>query len=178
MAEPSTIARPYAEAIFALAAEAGRLAEWSAMLGALAQVAASKRVQAALSDPNLPTPRLAGIIVGVLAGQLSAECENFVRVLAENRRLDVLPEIQSQYDALKNEREGVVEAYIYSALELDAAQMADLIARLEKHTGRKVKARLSVDRELIGGVKVVIGDKVIDASARARLTALANALRA
>ncbi len=177
MAEPSTIARPYAEAAFRLADEAGKLAEWSAMLAALAQVAASERVQAALGDPNLPAPKLAGVFLGILGGKLSAACENFVRVLAENRRLEVLAEIRAQFEVLRNEREGVVEADVYSALELEPAQMADLVARLEKHTGRKVKAKLSLDRELIGGVKVVIGDKVIDASARAQLTALANALR-
>jgi F-type H+-transporting ATPase subunit delta len=178
MAELNTIARPYAEAVFSLADQAAGLTEWSAMLDALAQVARSERIRGALVDPTLSAPQLAGIILGILAGQLSAECENFVRVLAENRRLEALPEIRMQFEALKNEREGVVEADIRSALELDAAQVADLVARLEKHTGRKVKAKLSLDRELIGGVKVVIGDKVIDASARAQLTALANALRA
>jgi len=178
MAEPSTIARPYAEALFRIADASGKLVDWAAMLGMLAQVAASERVRAALSDPSLSAPKVTGLFLSVLSGNLTAECENFVRVLAENRRLDVLPEIRAQFDALKNEREGVVEADIYSALELDQAQMADLVARLEKHTGRTVKAKLSLDRELIGGVKVVIGDKVIDASARAQLEALANVLRA
>lgn len=178
MAEPSTIARPYAEATFRLADDAGKLAEWSAMLRALSQVAASERVQAALGDPNLSPPQLAGIFLSILAGELTHECENFVRVLAENRRLASLPEIHAQFEALKNEREGVLEAEIYSALELDAGQLADLVTRMEKHTGRKVKAKLSIDRELIGGVKVVLGDKVIDASARAQLTALGQALKA
>jgi F-type H+-transporting ATPase subunit delta len=101
-----------------------------------------------------------------------------VRVLAENGRLNLLPEIRQQFEALKNEREGVVEAEVQSAFELSEAQLADLVQRLEKKTGRKVRAQVSVDRELIGGVKVVLGDKVIDGSARAQLAALETALKA
>lgn len=178
MAEPSTIARPYAEAVFRLADAQGRLAEWSVALANLAAVAADARVRAAVGDPNLPAAKVAGLFIAVLAGKLSGEAENLVRVLAENDRLDVLAEICTQYEALKNEREGVVEAEVFSAFELDAAQVADLVSRLEKKTGRKVKARVSVDASLIGGVKIVIGDKVIDGSARAQLGALEAALKA
>ncbi len=101
-----------------------------------------------------------------------------MRVLAENGRLDVLQEICSHYEALKNEREGVVEAEVISAFEMNETQVADLVARLEKKTGRRVKARVSVDQNLIGGVKVVLGDKVIDGTARAQLGALEAALKA
>jgi F-type H+-transporting ATPase subunit delta len=177
VAQPSTIARPYAEAAFKLADAQGKLADWSAALANLAAVAADERVRAAAGDPNLPAAKVAGLFIAVLAGKLSGEAENFVRVLAENGRLDVLDEIRSQYEALKNEREGVMEAEVYSAFEMDAAQTADLVARLEKKTGRKVRAKVSVDKSLIGGVKVVLGDKVIDGSARAQLAALENALK-
>jgi F-type H+-transporting ATPase subunit delta len=177
MAEPSTIARPYAEAVFRIADAQGKLAEWSAALANLAAVAADARVRAAAGDPNLPAAKVAGIFIGILAGRLSGEAENFVRVLADNGRIDVLSEIHAQYEELKNEREGVVEAEVYSAFEMDAAQLADLVARLEKKSGRKVKAQVSVDQALIGGVKVVIGDKVIDGSARAQLGALEIALK-
>ena len=132
----------------------------------------------AVGDPNLSAAKVAGLFLSILAGKLSGDAENFVRVLAENGRLDVLGEIRDQYEALKNEREGVVEAEVVSAFEMDKAQVADLVARLEKKTGRKVKARVSVDRDLIGGVKVVLGDKVIDGSARAQLGALEAALKA
>ena len=111
-------------------------------------------------------------------GKLSGDAENFVRVLAENGRLGVVTEIRAHFEALKNEREGTLEAEVTTAFEMDQAQIADLVARLEKRTGRKVKARVSVDKSLIGGVKVVIGDKVIDGSARAQLSALENALKA
>lgn len=178
MAEPSTIARPYAEAAFKLADSQGRLAEWSAALANLAAVAADPRVRAAAGDPNLSAAKVAGLFLSILAGKLSGEAENFVRVLAENGRLDVVSEIHAQYEALKNEREGMVEAEVISAFEMDKAQVADLVTRLEKKTGRKVKAKLSVDPSLIGGVKVVIGDKVIDGSARAQLGALEIALKA
>ena len=178
MAEPSTIARPYAEAAFRLADAQGKLADWSEAIGNLAAVAADARVRAAIGDPNVPAARVAGMFIAVLQGKLSGEAENFVRVLAENGRLVVLTEIRSQFEALKNEREGVVEAEVYSAFEMDQAQTADLVARLEKKFGRKVRAKVSVDKSLIGGVKVVIGDKVIDGSARAQLAALETALQA
>jgi F-type H+-transporting ATPase subunit delta len=178
VAEPVTIARPYAEAAFRLADAQGKLTEWSATLANLSAVVADERVRAAIGDPNFPAAKVAGLVIGVLSGKLSGEAENFVRVLAENGRLEVLGEIRAQYEALKNDREGTVEAEVYSAFEMDAAQVADLVARLEKKTGRKVKARVSVDQALIGGVKIVIGDQVIDGSARAQLAALENALKA
>lgn len=178
MAEPSTIARPYAEAAFRLADAQGKLADWSAVLVNLSVVAADARVREAISDPNFPAAKVAGLFISVLAGKLTGEAENFVRVLAENGRLDVLAEIRTQYEALKNEREGTVEVEVYTAFEMDQAQVADLVSRLEKKTGRKVKARVSVDKSLIGGVKVMIGDKVIDGSVRAQLAALENALKA
>jgi len=178
MAEPSTIARPYAEAVFKLADAEGKLADWSAALANLAVVAADARVRAAMGDPNLSAAKLAGLIISILAGKLTGTAENFVRVLAENGRLDVLSEIRAQYEALKNEREGVVVAEVYTAFELDRAQVTDLVSRLEKKTRRKVKARVSLDKSLICGVKVVIGDKVIDGSARAQLGALETALKA
>ena len=178
MAEPSTIARPYAEAAFRLADAQSKLADWSTALANLAAVAADARVRVAVGDPNLSAAKAAGLFISILAGKLTGEIENFVRVLAENGRLEVLAEIRAQFEALKNEREGMVEAEVYTAFELEPAQVADLVSRLEKKTGRKVKARVSVDKSLIGGVKLVIGDKVIDGSARAQLGALENALKA
>jgi F-type H+-transporting ATPase subunit delta len=135
-------------------------------------------VRTAIGDPNLPAAKISGLIIAILAGKLSGEAENFVRVLAENGRLEVLADIRAQYEALKNEREGVVEAEIHTAFALDPAQVADLVSRLEKRTARKVNARVSVDKSLIGGVRIVIGDQVIDGSARAQLAALENALKA
>jgi len=177
MAEPSTIARPYAEAAFRLADASGKLADWSDMLGNLAKVAADPGVSAAMKDPNLSAPKVAGIFLNILGGRLTGEGENLVRVLAENRRLEVLPEISVQFEALKNEREGTVDAEIVSAFALDDAQLRELVTQLETKTGKNVKPRVSVDSALIAGVRVVIGDKVIDGSARAQLAALEAALK-
>jgi F-type H+-transporting ATPase subunit delta len=178
MAEPSTVARPYAEAAFKLADQAGALAKWSEMLAALAQVAENERVRMAIADPNLSDAKVAGVFISILSGKLSGEAENFVRVLARNDRLSLLHEIRQQFEVLKDKREGVIEAEVQSAFELDEAQLKDLVQRLEKKTGRKVRPHVSVDRELIGGVKIVLGDKVIDGSARAQLAALETALKA
>ena len=178
MAEPTTVARPYAEAAFRLADEAGALAKWSEMLAALALVAADERVRAAASDPNLGEAKVAGLFIAILSGRLSGEAENFVRVLAQNGRLELLPEIRAQFEVLKNEREGVLEAEVHSAFELSEGQVAELVQRLEKKTGRKVKTKVQVDKDLIAGVRIVLGDKVIDGSARAQLGALETALKA
>jgi F-type H+-transporting ATPase subunit delta len=177
MAEPATVARPYAEAVFALADEQGRRAEWSAMLAELCTVLSDPRVRAAVADPNLPAAKAAGLVIGILAGRLTAQAENFVRVLAENGRLELLPYVRAHYEALRNEREGVIEAEIASAFELEPGQLAGLVARLEQKTGRQVKAKVQLDPELIGGVRIVLGDRVIDGSARAQLAALESALK-
>ena len=178
MAEPSTVARPYAEAAFRLADEKGELARWSEMLASLVAVAHDERVQRAIADPNLSDAKLAGLFIAILSGRLAGDAENFVRVLAQNDRLALLPEIRTQFEALKNEREGVVEAEVQSAFELSGAQLKDIVQRLEKKTGRKVKSRVTVDQALIGGVRVLLGDKVIDGSVRAQLAALETALKA
>jgi F-type H+-transporting ATPase subunit delta len=178
MAEPNTVARPYAEAAFKLADEAGALGKWLEMLGALALVAADERVRAAMADPNLSDEQVAGIFIAILAGGLSGEAENFVRVLAYNKRLELLPLVREQFEALKNEREGVLEADVHSAFELSDAQVSDLAQRLARKTGRKVRTRVLIDKDLIAGVRIVLGDKVIDGSARAQLGALESALKA
>jgi len=176
MAEPSTVARPYAEAAFKLADASGSLAKWAEMIAGLATVSQDARVRAAVGDPNLSDAKVAGLFISILS--LSGEGENFVRVLAEAGRLGLLPEIRTQFEALRNERESVVEVEVVSAFELSAAQLADVVQRLEKKTGRKVRAKVQLDKELIGGIKVVLGDKVIDGSARAQLSALETALKA
>jgi F-type H+-transporting ATPase subunit delta len=113
-----------------------------------------------------------------VAGDLSAEAQNFLRLLVANNRLDTLPQISEQFDVLKNEREGVVDAHIVSALPLDAAQIAGLVADLEKRFKRKVNPVASVDASLIGGVRVAVGDEVIDGSVRGKLAAMTTGLLA
>jgi len=178
MAELSTIARPYAQAAFKLADEAGTLGPWSEALAALAMVAQDQRVEDLTGDPKVSPERLARLLIDVLEGRLSSEVQNFVRLVADNRRIPALGEIRVQFDVLKNSREGVQDVEIVSAFELDATQRSDLIARLEKSTGKKVNVHVTVDPQLIGGIKIIVGDKVIDASARAQLAALESTLRA
>lgn len=177
MAEPRTLARPYAEAVYRLAEASGKLADWSDMLANLAKVSTDAQISAAMGDPNLSAAKVAGMFIAILAGRLNGEAENLVRVLAENRRLEVLGEIATQFEVLKNEREGTVEAEIVSAFPMNQAQLQALLAQIETKTGKRVKPRISVDAKLIAGVRVVIGDKVIDGSARAQLAALEAALK-
>jgi F-type H+-transporting ATPase subunit delta len=175
MAENVTIARPYAEAIFALAEAGGALGKWSQTLAVMAAVAANPELRAATGDPNLSADQVYGLFAGA-CGDLVTEAQNLVRVLIENGRLATLPEIRDIYEELKNAREGVVEALITSAYPLDSGQLSTLVAELEQRFKRKVKPQVEVDAALIGGVRMQVGDEVIDGSVRGKLAAMALAL--
>ena len=165
MAENVTIARPYAEAAFQLASAGNALGPWSEALGRLALVAADPQMRDCISDPKLQPNQLAGLFLDVAGTGLSAEQQNYVRVLVDNERLQVLPEIRDLFVALKNEHEGVKEANITSAFPMEARFKA------------KLNVKVSVDPELIGGVKIAVGDEVIDASVRGKLANMAAALK-
>jgi F-type H+-transporting ATPase subunit delta len=175
MAEAVTVARPYAEAVFALADGAGALGKWSQALAVMAAVAAHPDVAAATSDPKLTSEQVYGLFAGA-CGDLTIEAQKLVRLLIENGRLALLPEICEIYEALKNEREGVVDARITTAYPLSAGQLSALVAELENRFKRKVKPQVEVDVGLIGGVRMQVGDEVIDVSVRGRLAAMAAAL--
>ncbi len=176
MAEPITIARPYAEAVFKLAVEGNTLAAWSDAIANIDGVVADSRVQACISDPKVSAQQLEGLVLGVLGDKLAGDARNFVQVLVQNKRLDVMPLIRSHFEALKREKEGVLEARIISALKMDDAQVKQLVAQLETKYQRKVIAQVETDASLIGGVKIVVGDKVIDGTVRGKLDAMAAAL--
>lgn len=177
MAELVTIARPYAEAVFRLARENKALTVWSERLALLAAIAADERVRSRLGDPEWSATQKADLISS-LAGQPSGGDEtNLISVLAENGRLALLPEIATLFDALKGEEEGVRDAIIHSAFPLDDAQLATLLADLEARFGSRIKAEVVVDQSLIGGVRIVVGDQVLDASVRGKLEALGSALK-
>ena len=176
MAESLTIARPYAEAAFKLACETGALPAWSEALGRLAVVAGTEVARELVGNPRLGTEQVAALIADA-AGQLGPEQVNFVRVLAENERIGVMPEIASAFEALRNAHEGVVDARVSSAYPLTDAQLADIVATLEQKFGAKVKASVKVEPELIGGVSIRAGDEVIDASVRGKLAQLAGAMK-
>jgi F-type H+-transporting ATPase subunit delta len=175
MVENVTIARPYAEAVFALADAAGALAGWSRTLGVMAAVAANPEMRAAAANPSLSADRVYGLFAGA-CGDLATEAQNLVRVLIENGRLAALPEIRGIFEELKNEREGVLQAVITSAHPVDRKELSALVAELERRFGRKIDPQVRVDAELIGGARVQVGDEVIDGSVRGKLAAMALAL--
>lgn len=177
MAEAVTLARPYAEAVFRLAADGGALATWSDTLGAMAVVAGHPEVREYIGNPGLTAEQLYGFFVSLLGREIDREAQGLVRVLIANDRLALLPQIHEMFEHLKHEREGVLDANISTAFSLDDAQLKDLIASLEAKFKSRINAQVTVDTELIGGVKVVIGDEVIDGSIRGRLATMAAALQ-
>jgi len=176
MAENVTIARPYADAAFGLARGAGTLASWLKFLDRLAIITANAEMQVCISDPNLSADQLSGLLRDV-AGELTDDQRNFIRVLVENERLYVLPEIRNLFVILKNGHEGVLEARVASAFPLDEAALASLKADLETRFKARIDAIVTVDPELIGGVRIAIGDEVIDASVRGKLATMEAALK-
>lgn len=176
MAELATIARPYAEAAFKLALESRNLAGWSDTLDLLSGVVGDETIANRIGDPNIDERALENLLLGVFGEKLDGQGRNFLQVLVQNGRLMLLPQIRTQYEELRREHEGVLEATIVSALPMSDEQVRQLVASLEAKNGRKVTARVEVDPELIGGVRIVVGDKVIDATVRGRLDAMAAAL--
>jgi len=177
MAENVTIARPYAEAAFQLASAGNALGPWSEVLDRLAAIAADSQMRDCITDPKLDPKQLTGLLLDVAGSELSAEQQNYVRVLIENERLQVLPEIRDLFVALKNEHEGVKEAHIASAFPMDDATLSTLVGDLEARFRVKLNVKISVDPALIGGVKIAVGDEVIDASVRGKLANMAAALK-
>jgi F-type H+-transporting ATPase subunit delta len=179
MAETATLARPYAEAVFGLADKAGAFAQWQKMLATMAQVAGNPEMQACISNPNVGDKALYDLVIALCRDKedFPIEARNFVRVLIANGRLALLPEIYAQFAALKNEREGVLEAEIRSAFPLDNAQVNGLVADISRRFKRRVQPRVTLDRELIGGVRITVGDEVIDGSVRGKLDGMAAALK-
>lgn len=176
MAESLTIARPYAEAAFQIARDAQALSSWSDALARLAVVAGTDAARELIGNPRLSVEEVATLCADA-AGAISEQQKNFVRVLADNDRIAVLPDVAKLFEALRNEFEGVLEAHVSSAYPLNDAQVADIVGTLEKKYGRSVKASVAVDADLIGGVSIRIGDEVMDASVRGKLAQLADALR-
>lgn len=177
MAENITIARPYAEAVFQVADAGNDLGTWAEALATMARVAADPEMRAAIGNPNITADRLYGLFASLCGDVLTTEAQNFLRVLIANGRLALLPEIREIYEELKNQREGVVDAYIGTAFPLGDAQLASLVADLEQRFKRKINPQVDVDVELIGGARVQVGDEVIDGSIRGKLGAMAAALK-
>jgi len=174
MAEAITVARPYAEAVFALADSTSALGKWSQTLAVMAAVAANPDIAAATADPKLNPEQVYGLFAGA-CGDLPVEGQNLLRALIENDRVAALPEIHEIFEELKNEREGI-DAVITSAYPLDGGQLAEIVAVLENRFKRKVRPQVETDANLIGGVRMQVGDEVIDGSVRGKLAGMATAL--
>jgi F-type H+-transporting ATPase subunit delta len=175
MAELATIARPYAEALFRVA-KSGNLSAWSDLVSEMAAVAAHPDVKSFAGNPKFSDQQVVDTFQSLLKSNVSAEAKNFIAMLAENGRLTLLPEIGAQFHVLKNAAEGAADAEITSAFEMSDAQVKDLVATLEKKFGRKLNPSVKVDSFLIGGVRVAVGDEVLDTSVRAKLQKMHTAL--
>ena len=179
MAENATVARPYAEALFRVAhagTESFTLAAWSELVAELAQIGAHPEVQAFARNPKASASDVSAAITALVKSPLNQEAKNFLSMLVENGRVSLLPEIGSQFQALKNAVEGAADAEITSAFDLSSAQVTELVATLEKKFSRKLNPVVTVDPALIGGVRVVVGDEVLDTSVRAKLQQMRVAL--
>lgn len=181
MAENVTLARPYAEAAFQLAKGANALSAWSDVLSRLSAVATRPEMEDWIGNPRLSPAQLAQLCLDVAApdakSSLSVDQRNFFRLLVDSDRITVLPEISKLFDGLKHGHEGVKDAEITSAFAIDEAILKTLVADLEHKFGCKIQATVRVDAELIGGVRIAVGDEVIDASVRGKLAAMATALK-
>lgn len=177
MAEIATIARPYAEAVFRLAKETGSLDSWSDQLAFAQLVAADGDMQRLSADPKVESNQLSELFLSVSGANLKAEAGNFIKLLITSGRLSILPEIVTQFETLKANEGGVLEAEVTSAFAMNAEQIAELSARLEKKFNRKINATVSIDPALIGGLIVSVGDEVYDASVRGKLQGMAYALK-
>jgi F-type H+-transporting ATPase subunit delta len=176
MAEIATIARPYAEALFQ--AVRADIAGASAWVDELAAVACNEQLLQFAHNPKTTAEQVLGVMGGALKTKLPPMAENFLRTVVDNGRLAALPEIAHQFRALKNAQLGASDAVVHSAFEMDSAALADLSGVLEKRFGRKLNLQVKLQPELIGGIRVVVGDEVLDASVKARLEQMKVALTA
>lgn len=176
MSEQVTLARPYARAVFELAQAENAVDRWKRAVETLAALTVMPEVQAVIGDPRLPPMVQAQILIDAAGDMFDAEAANLVRVLAENRRLDVAPELAAHFEALADEAAGTVEAEAVSAYPLAEAQRKQLIDALKRRLGKNVNLHTREDPELLGGVIVRAGDLVIDGSLKGRLGQMARAM--
>ncbi|MDD3018300.1 MAG: F0F1 ATP synthase subunit delta [Comamonas sp.] len=179
MAELATIARPYAEALFKSCSQTGSdLGATVAWVEELAAIAADPQLRQLADSPKVNPEQVLGVITGVARSALPDAARNFLRVILENGRLDALPEMAVQFRGLVNRCNGSSDAIVYSAFPMDEVALADLAGTLEKRFGRKLSLSVKIDESLIGGVRVVVGDEVLDTSVKARLEQMKAALTA
>ncbi|MFN7727361.1 MAG: F0F1 ATP synthase subunit delta [Rubrivivax sp.] len=174
MAELATIARPYAEALMAAGADANTVAQ----LQSVAQVAADAELLQFASHPKVSAQQVYGLIVDASGQTLVPAVQNLLQAVIENGRLVALPEIAQQAQVLLNARSGVSQAQVTSAFPIDATQLAQVKQALEQRFGRRLDVSVDIDESLIGGIRAVVGDEVLDTSVKARLERMKLALTA
>ena len=176
MAEKITIARPYAQAAFDLASTAGDLKKWSDMLQLLAAVTTDATMRDLISNPSISRDTLVDLILDVCDKGLDEQAKNFVRVLGENKRLNIVAEIATTYEKHRAEAEKIVDAEVVSAFALSDAQQQQLSAALKKRLGSDINLVTRIDDTMVGGAIVRAGDLVIDGSISTQLNKLSHAL--
>jgi F-type H+-transporting ATPase subunit delta len=176
MAELNTLARPYAKAAFQQASESGDLAAWATQIATLAAVAQTKNVSMIINSPSIPSEKKVQILIDVCGEELGDKAHNFVTILAENKRLGLLPQIQQLFEQLKANQERTVNVEISTAFELDSEAQEKLNNVLSKKLEREIRVNTIVDKTLLGGILVRAGDIVIDGSVRGRLEKLAESM--
>ena len=176
MAEALTTARPYAQAAFEEAQKLGELKGWSEMLLSLAEAVIHPEVREVVTSPRFVKAQIEKLMEGLLGSQAPIQQRNFVRILVENQRLLLLPEIVSLFEALRAEAEKTLNVVVDSAFELTAGQQEKIAATLKARLNREIKLVCKVNKELLGGIVIRAGDKVIDGSVRTRLGEMATAL--
>ncbi|WP_027016428.1 F0F1 ATP synthase subunit delta [Comamonas composti] len=177
MAELATIARPYADALYKASTHMGAdLSGTVVWAEKLAAIAADPQLRQLADDPKVTHEQMFSVIQGVAGSALPDAVANFLRVIIENGRLQALPEVVAQFRSLVNRAAGSSDAVVHSAFPIDAGALAELGATLEKRFGRKLNLTVEQDQSLIGGVRVVVGDEVLDTSVKARLEQMKAAL--
>lgn len=177
MAGTSSLARPYAQAVFELARESNDYKSWSKALAFLAALVEDKKVQDLISNPRVERERLLDLFNELCGDRLPDRGRNLLRLMAQNSRLLVLPDVAAQYEVMRAEAEGTIDAQVRSAKPLSDEQKKRLSEALEKRLGRKVNLTVMEDGSLLGGAVIHAGDLVIDGSAKGRLEKLASALQ-
>ncbi|MEQ1881998.1 MAG: F0F1 ATP synthase subunit delta [Burkholderiales bacterium] len=176
MAELATIARPYAEAVFRLARQGNALPAWSDALGLIAAVYQDPQMKSVMANPKVTPADIEKLLLNICGEHIDNVARNLIQLLVHNRRLSALPEIRAMFERLKLEDEGKLDAKISSAFPMDDAQRNQVVSLLSARFKRKINATVTVNPELIGGIKVEVGDKVWDASVRGRLQTMAATL--
>ena len=176
MAENSTIARPYAQAAFDVAKSSKALDKWSEMLAVAAMIASDSNMADAIESPHISEQDVVTLFLDICGDKLNEQGQNFIRVLAENKRLGILPDIAALYEQYRADAEGTLDAEVISAFPLSDAQQQNLIASLKKRLGRDISLTTRVDETLIGGAIIRAGDMVIDGTVTRHLDDLTHAL--